>query len=241
MREQLLHVVGACAVRHAHLPAISRIAFARGLALDYQKVETWGRSMALRLELASSLEAESAAGTSLRVKLGPDARWSAHLGVVAPGKWACLPSGALYASPLSVDGVFVANASIGEFFGAREGLLLERPVRFFIENSRVVKVEAPHAPTLLRDVQTMLAVAANSDRVGLVAIGINAGVEAPTGEAVVDETMPGLHLVLGDPAGKVIGSGPWSARTSFTACQAGGRVLVDGSLAIENGKIVSVG
>lgn len=85
----------------------------------------------------------------------------------------------------------------------------------------------------------MLSVAPNSDRVGLAAIGVNVGVEAPSGEASVDQTMPGLHLILGDPAGKIPALS-WSARTSFVACQSGCRVSIDGSLAIENGKIVSV-
>ena len=37
MRDQMLHIVGACSVRHAHMPQVSRRAFARGLMLDYQK------------------------------------------------------------------------------------------------------------------------------------------------------------------------------------------------------------
>ena len=47
----------------------------------------------------------------------------------------------------------------------------------------------------------MLRFAPNSDRVGLVAIGVNEGVDTPTGEAVVDQNLPGLHLFIGDPAG----------------------------------------
>src|SRR4029077_6978939 len=33
MREQLLHIVGACGVRHAHMPGITQVAFARGMRL----------------------------------------------------------------------------------------------------------------------------------------------------------------------------------------------------------------
>src|SRR5580704_15820486 len=35
MREQLLHIVGACGVRHAHLPGITPRAFSVGMRLDY--------------------------------------------------------------------------------------------------------------------------------------------------------------------------------------------------------------
>jgi leucyl aminopeptidase (aminopeptidase T) len=239
MREQLLHIVSACNVRHAQLPALTQRAFAAGMRLDYDKVETWGRGVARLLELARAVDADSAAGTKLRAVFPPDARWNAQLGTITPGRFALFPAGALLAPPESVEGVFVANASLGEFFGAREGLLLERPVKLTIQGGRVTRVEAPHSPALLRDLETMLAVAPNSDRVGLVAIGANVGIGAPTGDANVDVNLPSLHLIIGDPAGRA--NVAWTARTSFAACSAGTRVAVDGSVAMADGKIISVG
>ena len=240
MREQLSHIVGACKVRHAHMPAISQRAFADGMKIDYARLETWGRAMERRLELAKLLDAESAAGTKLRVTFGESNRWTPHLGHISPGHLSTLPAGALYAQPDSVDGVFVANASVSDFFGAREGLLLEKPVTLHIEGGRVRKVEAPRAPELERDIQGMIDVAPNSNRVGLAMMGVNASLETPTGDAAVDENLPGLHLVIGDVAGRIKAT-VWSARTSFTACAAGGRLFIDGSLAGDEGQIVSVG
>jgi leucyl aminopeptidase (aminopeptidase T) len=149
------------------------------------------------------------------------------------------PCGALYAAPSSVSGTFVANASVGEFFGERAGLLLRTPVRFTIADGRVTHVEAADAPDLERDLRGTLMLAPNSDRVGLIAIGVNVGIEAPTGEATVDQNLPGLHLIVGDPSGRDTGVS-WSARTAFPACGVGGRVTVDGTPVIEEGRIVSV-
>jgi len=238
MREQLLHIVGACGVRHAHMPGITQPAFARGMRLDYERVIAWGRALGRRLEYAHYLESDSTAGTHLRITFSTDNRWVPRLGTLAPGKWVNFPAGAIYASPQSVDGVLVANASLGEFFGAREGLLLKKPVKLTIEAGRVTKVEAQSAE-LQTDIEKMLAFAPNSDRVGLVAIGVNEGVDVPTGEAVVDQNLPGLHLFIGDPAGRATGV-TWSARTSFAACQAGSSVSIDGMLSIDSGRIVIV-
>jgi leucyl aminopeptidase (aminopeptidase T) len=238
MREQLLHIVGACGVRHAHMPGITERAFARGMRQDYERVIAWGRALTRRLEYSHTIETDSAAGTQLRLTFTPDNKWVPRLGVLAPGKWVNFPAGAIYASPQSADGVLVANASLGEFFGAREGLLVKKPVRFTIEAGRVVDVQAESRP-LQNDIEHMLRFAENSDRVGLVAIGVNEGVDAPTGEAVVDQNLPGLHLFIGDPAGRATGVG-WSARTSFAACQAGSSVRIDGMLSIEQGKITLV-
>jgi hypothetical protein len=49
--------------------------------------------------------------------------------------------------------------------------------------------------------------------------------------------MPGLHLVIGDPAGRIVHP-PFSARTSFLACSTGAKVTIDGTVAIDDGKLL---
>jgi leucyl aminopeptidase (aminopeptidase T) len=239
MREQLLHIVGACRGRHAHMPGVHARAFAAGMKVDYGRLESWGRALERHLDLARVLEAQSAAGTKLRLTFAKERRWTPHLGVIRPGTFSNLPAGALFAVPESVEGVFVANASIGEFFGAREGLLLDKPVTLFIEGGRVVKVESPHVPQVAVEISSILRVGPNADRIAVAAVGVNVGLEAATGLAAVDQNLPGLHLVVGDAAGR-LQNAPWTARTSFAACSAGTRVTIDGGLAIDEGKLVNV-
>jgi hypothetical protein len=71
-----------------------------------------------------------------------------------------------------------------------------------------------------------------------VSVGVNAGIAAPTGEALVDQNLPGLHLAVGDPAARVTGA-TYSAPTCFAACQAQSTVVVDGAIAIDRGKLLS--
>jgi leucyl aminopeptidase (aminopeptidase T) len=170
------------------------------------------------------------------VDISPDARWFAQLGVLAPGRWGNLPAGAIYTSPTSANGIFVADASLGEFFGAREGVLRANPVRLLIDGGRVVGVES-RSPQLKRDIEAMLRISPNSDRIGLVSIGVNLGLDSPVGDALVDQNMPGLHLGIGDPAAKTTGA-TWSAPTCFAACEAASRVVVDGEVIIEAGRVV---
>ena len=236
MREQLLHIVGACGGRHAHMPGITQRAYGAGMRMDYERVAAWGRALFRRLEFAGHLHVTSEAGTDLHLTMGSDPRWVPRLGALAPGKWVNFPAGALYASPQGADGTFVADAALGEYFGAREGLLLQKQVRFTLDGGRVVNVESPGAPALEAEIRQMLAFGANSDRVGLVAIGVNEGVDAATGEAAVDQNLPGLHLFIGDPAGRATGV-RWSARTSFAACQAVSSLAVDGMTTIDRGRL----
>jgi leucyl aminopeptidase (aminopeptidase T) len=241
MREELFHLVQANSIRHAFMPDMTPRAFVQSLALEYDRVALWGKGMRSRLDLARRLSVTSPAGTALEVTLADGARWEARLGEIIPGKGVALPAGALYGVPARSDGVFVANASVGEFFGARHGLLLGTPIRFEIADGRVVAADAPKARELQGDVRRMLTFAPNSDRIGVVAVGVNMGILAPTGRAEIDENLPGLHLVIGDPAGRhPEAAKSWGARTSFSACQAGSRVSVDGTVVIDAGKIVSV-
>jgi leucyl aminopeptidase (aminopeptidase T) len=235
MRDQLLHIVSACKIRHAHMAGLHASSFVAGLRTDYAQMAELGRALERRLETAKEITTESADGTSLVLK--PPPRWLARLGNVGPGEVVLFPAGSIFGSPESVNGRFAATASVGEFFGAREGLLRE-PLLFDIEQGRVTKVSSESNPHLVRDVEAMLGVASNSDRVGLAVIGVNTGVGEPTGDVTADQHRPGLHLVFGDPQPKVTAA-TWSARTSFAACQARSTVRIDGTVVIDGGRLLA--
>ena len=235
MRDQLQHVVGACRIRHAHLPGITPAAFAAGLAVCHAKIAESGKALLHLLEVGREITCTSPEGTNLVVH--PGARhWITRFGRVEPGESVTFPTGSLCVAPESIRGCFAASASLGEFFGARERLLRE-PILFDIEDGAVVRVQCSGSPELVRDVEAMLAVAPNSERVGLVILGLNPSAPHPIGAASVDQHRPGLHLVIGDPLSNVTGAG-WSARTSFAACQAQSSVQVDGVPIAEGGRLL---
>jgi len=235
MRDQLQHVVGACRVRHAHLPGITPAAFAAGLAGCHTTIAESGKALLHLLDVGREITSTSPEGTNLVVHPGAR-RWITRFGNVGPGESVVFPTGSLCVAPESVRGCFAATASLGEFFGARERLLHE-PILFHIEDGAVVRVECAGSPELVRDVDAMLAVAPNSQRVGLVILGLNPGAPDPVGVAAVDQHRPGLHLVIGDPQTKLAAAG-WSARTSFAACQTRCTVHVDGVPIAEAGRLL---
>lgn len=235
MRDQLQHIVGACRVRHAHLAGITPAAFSAGLAVDHGAIAASGEVLLRRLEVASEITCTSRAGTNLVVHPGAR-RWVARVGHISPGESVLFPTGSLCVSPESVRGCFAADASLGEFFGARERLLRE-PLLFDIEDGSVRRVRCSGSPELVRDVEAMLAVAPNSERVGLVVLGLNTGPAAPIGSVAVDQHRPGLHVVIGDPQSKLAGVG-WSARTSFAACQSSSTVSIDGVVVARDGELL---
>jgi leucyl aminopeptidase (aminopeptidase T) len=213
------------------------VAFAAGLRIPQDAVVAVGHDVGKRLRGARLLRCESPAGTSLSIALPAQGGWVARLGEVEPGKATPFPAGELFAAPEDARGTFVADASLGEYFGAREGVLTDRPVRFVIEAARVVGVDAGGNAQLQRDLEAFLHVGPNSNRVGLACVGVNEGVGQPMGDSAVDHLLVGLHLFFGDPAGTSTGA-TWSARTSLAACQTRSRVVAAGRTVIDDGKIV---
>ena len=236
MRQGLINLARECKLRHAHMPGVRAASFLAGLRADCDDVVRVGEEVLYRVSIARTIRVFSAAGTSLEIDLEPGRRWVAQLGELEAGGWANFPAGALYTSPKTVRGIFVADASLGEFFGAREGLLVPKPVRLHIDGGRVVAVECEKARGLRDDVEAMLAFSANSARVGLIAFGVNFGLDAPIGDVLVDQNAPGIHLGIGDPSGKATGAA-WSAPTCFAACEAASSVVVDDEILVQNGSL----
>jgi aminopeptidase len=237
LRQQILHIAGELSLRHAHMPDISPLAFARGMRIDYQQVAELGRRLGEKVAGVKRLRATSPSGTDLTLYFEQTPVWFPQLGILEKGRWGNLPAGALYASPDDVEGIFVADASLGEYFGAREGCLFSKPVRFIIEYGRVTGVRSESLELQL-EIERMLDFADNSDRVGIVALGVNFGITQPTGEALVDQNMPGLHIAIGDPAATITGA-TWTARTSFAACQSSSSVYVGDTAIIQRGRMLT--
>lgn len=233
MRQELLAMVKARRMRHAHMPSISHLAFARGLRVDYDVVAGHGMRLMGRLARASEIVARSERGTELRVRMPERARWLPQLGQLEPGRWGNLPAGAIYAAPASVDGTFVADAALAPDLEAPAGT----EVNLMIVQSYVVQVEVPGLPELERELRCRLSSGPNAERIGLIAIGVNYGIGEATGEALVDQNLPGLHLAVGDPAADVMGGG-WRAPTSLPFCQARSTVLLDGEAIVRRGALV---
>jgi len=238
MRQHLLHLVAAHRLRHAHMPGITEQLFVRGVRLGDERSLERAKRVRERLSTGHRLEATSALGTRLSIDL-TGVRWFSQLGVLEPGRWGNLPAGALYSSPpeAGVEGELIVNASLGEWFGRREGVLEQKPVRMLVRAGRVVEVRAPHSRQLERDIEALLAVSPSSARIGLACVGVNEALEGPFGDPLVDQNLPGLHLGVGDPAARITGA-RWSSPTSFAACQFGASVAVDGVPVIAAGRMV---
>ncbi|CAN5252695.1 hypothetical protein BH09MYX1_BH09MYX1_42920 [soil metagenome] len=213
MRLELLRLVASLRLRHAHMVGVSRRSLIAGFAVDPNRILDATRALRMRLRADSTLKVQSRAGTSLVIQLSPHHRWAEQVGAIRPGKWENLPTGELSTAPQRIDGIYVADASVGGHFEHTE-LLQRTPIRLTFEASQVKSVECDDG-ILLRSVEAYLASDTLADRIGTIAFGTNVGILTPIGEIVCDQNMPGLHLSLGNTFPDITGA-PEGAKTQLT-------------------------
>ena len=232
MRGEYIALAAQQNLRHAHMIGISRRAMLAGFSVDSARILDAARAVRMRLRPDSVLQLRSASGSDLEVKLSEQHRWHERVGLVRPGRWEHLPSGALFTCPLDVNGVFVADASVGGQFGAAVGVLTRSPVRVAIQGGVVRTVQCIDR-SLAHAVETALRAVNDGDRACIVRLGLNVGMRDSMGEIVADENMPGLHLGFG---GLQAADGPWDAPKQLSMAAVGADVDLDGAALLREGR-----
>lgn len=234
MRFELLELVKELGLRHGHMVGITARSMVPGFSVDSTRILDATRAVRTRLRPDSILRLRSGAGSELEVRLDARHKWVEHTGVVRPGRWENLPSGKLHTAPARVDGVFVADASIGEHFGAAAGVLTRTPVRIDIEDSILRRVRCDDR-TLQREIDQYVHREPNGDRVGTVTLGTNVGLLSATGELICDLNLPGLHVNFGSTIPEQTGAA-WSSRTQLPMTGANADVDLDGAPLLRAGR-----
>ncbi len=212
MRTELIDLAARYKLRHGHMVGVTRESMVAGFSADPHVIAEKMRALVARLRPDSRISVKSEAGTNLTAQLAPTARWVEYGTVVTPGRRVNLPGGELVTSPASVDGVYVADGTLGDADGALRRRVGDAPVSLRLKASRVESVECPRDPILERSISERLMRTANLDRVGLLNFGLNVGLGAPLGDVFTDQKLPGVHLSLGETFPEKTGA-EWTSRS----------------------------
>src|SRR5205823_3665446 len=68
----------------------------------------------------------------------PSLSWVKTSGLISPQYWSNLPAGEVFTAPASVDGTFICNGMIGDYFGPKYGDLRPTPMVLTTEGGRLV-------------------------------------------------------------------------------------------------------
>jgi leucyl aminopeptidase (aminopeptidase T) len=234
MRREYVELVTQLRLRHAHMVGVGRRTMMTGFTADPQRVVDATRAVRTRLRPDSVLRLRSPAGSDLEVKLDPRHRWQERVGIVRPGRWENLPSGELFTCPGDVNGVFIADASMGGNAGAQAGVLSRTPLRIEIRGGTCRGVQCVDRG-LAASVEGLLRAERNGDKVGMVILGTNVGMRDATGEVVSDQNMPGLHIAFGATLAEQTGA-RWDAPTQLPMAGTHADVDLDGVPLLRQGR-----
>lgn len=235
-RRDIVRAAAAARVRHVHMIGVSHRSFTASLMASPSRVSELIDALRRAIKPTSKLTVLSASGTRLEIAMAPHLRWFVNGNAVKRGEWINVPTGALVSSPGRIDGTYVADAAMGGPLGARTGLLGARPVRLEIEGGKVRRVECTDK-AIQHHVEQFMATGSAHDRVGLLNIGANIGIISPLGEILHDETMPGVHIALGDNFASQTGA-TWSSQGQLSFAMASADVDLDGAPLIRRGRYV---
>lgn len=177
--------------RHGHLIGVTAEMMRQSVRADLHAIEALGDRLIEAVGGDRRLEVRGAPGTKLSVRCSRDRRWHNQSGVLRSAGWTNFPSGEVFTTPTSVDGVLVPDGGVWLPNGRSIGRTGK--IKLHFAAGRLTHAEGPESEELLELVSGVQ----NARRVGQLAFGTNTSVLTPVGALLQDLKMPGLHLTLG--------------------------------------------
>lgn len=235
-RMQMTEVVNRRKIRHAHMVNINRQIMLEGMRADFQKVDRLSQKVVDMVRKASTIRAETAAGTHLTADLNPKYRWLKTSGIISAEKWGNLPGGEIFTTPGEVNGTFVIDGVVGDYLCAKFGNLKETPLTIHMKNNRLTEAYSDNRE-LQEDFWRYTHTDENSDRVGEFAIGTNIDLKDVIGQILQDEKYPGVHIAFGNPYGAHTGA-EWDSSTHIDVVGRKFDIWVDDQQIMRDGKFL---
>lgn len=221
-------------IRYAHMVGVTAEIMMQGMRADYRLVDRLSVRLCERMRTATALRVDTAFGTSLKATFDPSLHWIKTSGIISTRYWSNLPAGEVFTTPASVDGVFVCNATAGDYFGPKYGDLAATPLTLEIKDGRLVGADCDRKD-FEREFWDYCHTDEHSDRVGELAFGTNLALSDMIGILLQDEKVPGVHLAFGDPYGSQTGA-DWKSKTHIDVLTRDCNVWIDDEQVIEKGR-----
>lgn len=233
-RKQFVGQVEAHGVRYAHMVMISPEIMRQGMRADYNVVNAIGQKILDMVHNCRTINCTTANGTDIEAHFDPELLWIKTCGMITPQIWSNLPAGEVFTAPANVNGIYVVDGTIGDYFCQKYGNLSEYPIYLEIENNRLRSIKCDNR-YLQAELWRYVHLSDNSDRVGEWAIGANIGVSKMIYNLLQDEKLPGMHIAFGDPVANQTRAN-WSAPTHVDAIARNCNIWIDGKQIMRQGR-----
>ena len=177
------------------MPGITVGTIKRTIDIDYSKLEKLHKKIADVMDTGEYVRIKTTLGTNISFSINDRESFGRDSGLFTrKGAFGNLPTGEIFIAPVegTANGTFIADAS---FAGIGK---LEKPIKIYVENGYVVKIEGDKAEVLDEVLDSVGKEARNIAEFG---IGTNDKAKI-TGNILEDEKVIGTcHIALGNNAG----------------------------------------
>ena len=206
MCRALADLVMGRGVRYLNLSGVDRRTMLESMRADYALVDRFCTRMLDMLKDGGTIRAANPAGTQISAHV--NGGWHKNSGVVPGASQVSLPAGEIWTAPESVDGIYVADGVISNYFAERFGDIRYTPLEITIANSEIAGLRCENAD-LRAEFDAVVNTGGKASRVSELAIGANTMLYDISGNIVQDSKIPGVYLSFGDSSrsGDNAGSG----------------------------------
>ena len=149
-RQQFVGYVESKGIRYAHMVGITEQIMCQGMRADFRKVDEVSKALIAKAKKAKSITVKSRRGTDMVATFSQERIWRKTSGIIEE-VWSNLPGGEIFTAPISVDGVFVVDGSVGDHFSAKYGVLDKTPMTLHLEGGYLKKVECDNTKSLKKN------------------------------------------------------------------------------------------
>ena len=211
------------------MPGITVGTIKRTIDIDYSKLEKLHKKIADVMDKGEYVRIKTTLGTNISFSINDRKSFGRDSGLFTrKGAFGNLPTGEIFIAPVegTANGTFIADAS---FAGIGK---LEKPIKIYVENGYVVKIEGDKAEVLDEVLDSVGKEARNIAEFG---IGTNDKAKI-TGNILEDEKVIGTcHIALGNNAGF---GGKINVQLHLDGIIKKPTIWVDNKKIMENGKFL---
>jgi leucyl aminopeptidase (aminopeptidase T) len=190
--------------RHAHMIGIDTNVFEIGMNQDYNKIFDFTNKLTQMLKETSKIRVGCPFGTNVEFEIdNAKYRWIPCTGkIVEQGTFSNLPDGETFTYPSVVNGKIVAWV-LGDTFDKDGALAM--PLTVEVKDSYITSINCEN-----KDIEDRFRAYVekypDGNRVGELGIGSLLNLKSFTGNLLLDEKYPGVHIAFGFPYPEVTGA-----------------------------------
>ena len=219
--------------RYAIMPGITKEIMEQGMSVNPKEIQEFSNKIYKIVKNCKKIKVKTALGTNIITKFNPKLKWVNSDGNITKPAQENLPGAEVYTCPYSVNGKFIVDGVIGDYFTEKYGFLDKTPIIIEIKDSRAVDIKCSNKK--LEKEFTNYLKKKDGNRVGEFAFGTNIGLKKMIGNLLQDEKFPGCHIAFGNPYPEKTNA-DWKSDIHIDCIIKNPTIFIDNKKIMEKGK-----